>query len=71
MTREPQAVAFQASPNKSPDKCRAECERLGLVERLKLGDDEYVRFTQHGHNVMAGLALLLAETDFDDVLKGS
>ena len=71
MTREHEAFAFQPTPNKSPRKCRDECERLGLVERMKLGDAEYVRFTQLGHNVLAGLLLLMSETDFDDVLRSS
>jgi hypothetical protein len=46
---------FTITPDKSPRACFDLCEQLGLIERMTHGDEEYVRFTQKGHNVMAAL----------------
>jgi hypothetical protein len=54
-------------PNKSYEDCIDECERLGLIERMKHGDNDYIRYTQLGHNVLSALIAI----DVDDTLKAS
>jgi len=62
---------FVIAPNKSPEECMDLCADLGLIERMKHGDDEYVRYTQKGHNVLAGLMTLADNVDLDNPLKVS
>jgi hypothetical protein len=69
MSNAPQA--FVLSPSKSYDDCIDECERLGLIERMKHGDNDYIRYTQLGHNVLAALMTIADDIDIDDTLKVS
>ena len=61
--------AFVLYPSKSYDDCIDECERLGLIERMKHGDDDYIRFTQLGHNVLCAMVSITGDIDIDDTLK--
>ena len=57
-----------------PTEARDLCVSLDLLEVLQHGDNEYVRFTQKGFNVLAALTFLLhmqADSDPEDILRGS
>ena len=58
-------------PTISYEDCIALCERLGLVETMQHGTNDYIRYTENGVNVLAGLVGLQARIDLDDVLKTS
>jgi len=58
----------------TPEEGRDMCVKLRLLEMLQHGDDEYIRFTQKGINVLATLTYLLqlqADAEPDDILRGS
>ena len=69
MSNAPQA--FVLSPSKSYDDCIDECERLGLIERMKHGDNDYIRYTQLGHNVLCAMVSIAGDIDIDYTLKVS
>jgi hypothetical protein len=69
MSNAPQA--FVLSPSKSYDDCIDECERLGLIERMSHGDNDYIRFTQLGHNVLAAMAAIAGDVDLDEPFQVS
>ena len=71
MSDDIQTRGFTITPDKSPRACFDLCERLGLIERMKHGGEEYIRFTQKGHNVMAALISIPEYADLDNPLKVS
>jgi len=71
MSDEIQTRGFAIMPDKSPSDCFDLCEQLGLIERMKHGDEEYIRFTQKGHNVMAALISIPEYADLDNPLRVS
>ena len=58
-------------PTISYEDCIALCEKLGLVETMSHGDNDYIRYTENGVNVLAGLVGMQAHIDLDDVLSAS
>jgi hypothetical protein len=58
-------------PTKSYDDCLDMCEKLGLIEIMKHGTREYIRYTEDGINVLAALVGMQANMDMDDVLRSS
>jgi len=65
------APLFTLCPNKSYEDCIKDCVRLGLIEMMQHGDDEYIRYTQLGHNVLSALMTIAGDIDIDDPLKAS
>jgi hypothetical protein len=65
------APLFTLCPNKSYEDCIDECERLGLIERMSHGENDYIRYTQLGHNVLSALMTIAGDIDIDDTLKAS
>jgi hypothetical protein len=62
---------FTLCPNKSYDDCIEECVRLGLIETMQHGDNDYIRYTQLGHNVLSALVTIAGDIDIDDHLRAS
>jgi hypothetical protein len=58
-------------PTKSYDDCLDLCVKLGLIEIMRHGNSEYIRYTEDGINVLAALVGMQANMDMDDVLKSS
>ena len=58
-------------PTRSYEDCIALCEKLGLVETMQHGGNDYIRYTENGVNVLAGLIALQGHIDLDDVLSAS
>lgn len=71
MSDENVVTGFSIVPDKSPKECMALCVELCLLERMTHGDDEYIRFTQLGHNVMAALLSIGEFVDLDHPFKAS
>jgi len=67
MNNEP--IGFVLSPTLSEEACVDLCETLGLIERMTHGEYDYIRFTETGYNVLAGLMTLAENVVTEEPLK--
>ena len=71
MTQRPEVEMLAVEPTVSYADCIDLCEELGLVETMTHGGNDYIRYTEKGVNVLAGLVGLQSHIDLDDVLRAS
>jgi hypothetical protein len=71
MTRNVESGPLAIVPTISYEECIALCEKLGLIETMQHGGNDYIRYTENGVNVLAGLVGMQAHIDADDVLSAS
>jgi hypothetical protein len=74
MTQHPEVESngpLAIRPTKSYEDCIELCEELGLIETMKHGGNDYIRYTERGVNVLAGLVGMQANIDYDEVLNAS